>query len=315
MRGAFEAEQGAAAELRVSTCEFHSADAAVRKRRTSTDRQDSSSTWRTTPGPGASRCGPTAFRRRSPRGDHHRATSARACASWATTARGRASRSGWRSTARETQNRRCAAAIMRATNHDNVGLCWNSNPTDVVNGSVKQSFELLRPVDQERHINELAERLSLARVVRAAAASRGYDRYTLCEVQESKEPERFLRCYRALWTELTRAVKSCRRAGRSPRRCRGRRCAHAARPLRPRNRRRPRRCSTGTKVVSYFQALERPATGIRVAELGKTTEGRPFIARAYRLRAETLQRLDRYREIQARLGRPAHAPPKPKRPS
>ena len=31
-----------------------------------------------------------------------------------------------------------------------------------------------------------------------------YDRYTLCEAAESKEPERFLRWYKALWTELTR---------------------------------------------------------------------------------------------------------------
>ena len=33
-----------------------------------------------------------------------------------------------------------------------------------------------------------------------------YDRYTLCEAAESKEPERFLRWYRALWTELNRPV-------------------------------------------------------------------------------------------------------------
>jgi hypothetical protein len=31
-----------------------------------------------------------------------------------------------------------------------------------------------------------------------------YDRYTLCEAQESKEPERFLQNYKALWTELNR---------------------------------------------------------------------------------------------------------------
>src|ERR1051326_9072519 len=30
-----------------------------------------------------------------------------------------------------------AAAIMRATKHENVGLCWNSNPTAVANGSGK----------------------------------------------------------------------------------------------------------------------------------------------------------------------------------
>ncbi len=29
---------------------------------------------------------------------------------------------------------------MKVANHKNVGLCWNSNPTDVVNGSVKQSL-------------------------------------------------------------------------------------------------------------------------------------------------------------------------------
>jgi hypothetical protein len=34
----------------------------------------------------------------------------------------------------------------------------------------------------------------------------GYQRYTFAEVDpESKEPERFLRYYRALWAELSRA--------------------------------------------------------------------------------------------------------------
>ena len=31
-----------------------------------------------------------------------------------------------------------------------------------------------------------------------------YERFTLCEAQESKEPERFLRWYRSLWLELNR---------------------------------------------------------------------------------------------------------------
>ncbi len=31
-----------------------------------------------------------------------------------------------------------------------------------------------------------------------------YDRYTLMEAAESKEPERFMRFYSALWRELTR---------------------------------------------------------------------------------------------------------------
>ena len=105
---------------------------------------------------------------------------------------------------KETQDPPVAAAIMRATKHPNVGLCWNSNPTDLVGGSLKTSFELLRPWIKNVHINELAgpypyhELFSLLR-------KSGYDRYTLCEVAESKEPERFLLWYAALWRELNRA--------------------------------------------------------------------------------------------------------------
>jgi len=103
----------------------------------------------------------------------------------------------------ETQNPPMMAAIMRATAHDNVGVCWNSNPTDVVNGSVKESFELLKKYIRNCHIVELSngypyrELFTLLRGI-------NYERYTLCESLESKEPERYLRNYRALWTELNR---------------------------------------------------------------------------------------------------------------
>jgi len=54
------------------------------------------------------------------------------------------------------------------------------------------------------------------------------------------------------------------------------------------------------KVVSYFQALAKSSDKIRLEELGKTAEGRPFIA-ATISSAATLRNLDRYREIQAKL--------------
>jgi len=101
----------------------------------------------------------------------------------------------------ETQVPAAAAEIMRATNHKNVGLCWNSNPTDVVNGSVKASFDLLRPWLKSCHINELVSGYPYRELFSLMKKS-GYDRWTLCEAAESKEPERFLRYYRALWTEL-----------------------------------------------------------------------------------------------------------------
>lgn len=105
---------------------------------------------------------------------------------------------------RDTQVPAVAAAIMKATKHDSVGLCWNSNPTDIINGSVKQNFQLLRPYIKNCHINELAGPYPYRELFGLLQASK-YDRYTLCEAQESKEPERFLRWYRALWMELKRS--------------------------------------------------------------------------------------------------------------
>ena len=104
----------------------------------------------------------------------------------------------------ETQLPQNSAAILKVANHPNAGACWNSNPTDVVKGSVKPSFELLRPYIKSAHITELADPSYPWRELFTLLKGAGYDRYTLCEVQESKEPERFLRYYKALWTELVR---------------------------------------------------------------------------------------------------------------
>ena len=103
-----------------------------------------------------------------------------------------------------TQNPPVAASIMKATKHDNVGLCWNSNPTDIVDGSVKPSFDLLKPWIRNAHINDLSNSYPWRELFTLLRDS-GYERYTLAEVDpESKEPERFLAFYRALWTELNR---------------------------------------------------------------------------------------------------------------
>ena len=105
---------------------------------------------------------------------------------------------------RDTQEPSVMAAIMRATKHEGVGLCWNSNPTDIVNGSIKSGFDLLRPWIKSCHINELANNYPWRELFTLLRQSK-YDRYALCEAQESKEPERCLRWYKALWTELNRS--------------------------------------------------------------------------------------------------------------
>jgi sugar phosphate isomerase/epimerase len=109
----------------------------------------------------------------------------------------------------ETSKPNICAAIMTATQHENVGLCWNSNrnPYEVINGSVKASFNLLRPWIKGVHINELANDYPWRELFTLLRQS-GYDRYTLMEAQASKEPERFLRWYSALWRELNRPCAS-----------------------------------------------------------------------------------------------------------
>jgi hypothetical protein len=61
------------------------------------------------------------------------------------------------------------------------------------------------------------------------------------------------------------------------------------------------------RVVSYFQALARNSGRIRVTELGKSTEGRPFIA-ATVASPDTLRKLDRYAWIQKKLADPRITP-------
>jgi sugar phosphate isomerase/epimerase len=102
-------------------------------------------------------------------------------------------------------------AIMQHCGLANVGVTWNSNKEDIVDGSVAKYFGLLRPWIKSCHINELHKDAAgiypyreLFRLFRES----GYDRVTLCEVGKSvPDPDvgaEMLRYYKALWTELAR---------------------------------------------------------------------------------------------------------------
>ena len=101
--------------------------------------------------------------------------------------------------------------VMEHCGHKSVGLTWNSNPTDVKDHSVAETFRLLAPWIRSCHINDLYRDASgaypyreLFRLLRAS----GYDRYTLCEVGKTPPDiatgEEFLRYYKALWQELAK---------------------------------------------------------------------------------------------------------------
>jgi sugar phosphate isomerase/epimerase len=101
--------------------------------------------------------------------------------------------------------------MMEHCGHARVGVTWNSNPSDLKNGSVAEYFELLRPWIRSCHINEIYKDVlgmypyrELFRLLRQS----GYDRATLVEVgrtpPDAASGEELLRYYKALWTELAR---------------------------------------------------------------------------------------------------------------
>ncbi|HMF16551.1 MAG TPA: TIM barrel protein [Gemmataceae bacterium] len=96
--------------------------------------------------------------------------------------------------------------IMEHANHPRVGVTWNSNPTDVRNGSVSEYFKLLRPWIKSCHINELHSGYPYRELFRLLRET-GYDKVTLAEIQGMPDVatgERLMRYYKMLWTELNR---------------------------------------------------------------------------------------------------------------
>jgi sugar phosphate isomerase/epimerase len=99
-------------------------------------------------------------------------------------------------------------SILDQCGHPKVGACWNSNKSDIVDGSVRTYFKLLRPDIKSCHINDLWDTSYPYRELFRLFNETGYDRFTLCEVGASVKPEDgevFLKCYRGLWRELGRA--------------------------------------------------------------------------------------------------------------
>jgi sugar phosphate isomerase/epimerase len=101
--------------------------------------------------------------------------------------------------------------VMEQCGHPKVGLTWNSNATDIRNGSVAEYFILLWPWIRSCHINELykdSKGVYPYRQLFRLFREHGYDRVTLCEVgrtpPDAESGQELLWYYKALWSELNR---------------------------------------------------------------------------------------------------------------
>lgn len=92
------------------------------------------------------------------------------------------------------------ARIMDYADHPNVGVCWNSNPTDVTaDGTIAPNFKLVSGKIREVHLRDLTDEKYPWSELFALLAKSGYDGYTLAEIPDSTDPDRVLRYFRALW--------------------------------------------------------------------------------------------------------------------
>lgn len=98
-----------------------------------------------------------------------------------------------------TQEPRNFAKILRYADHPNVYACWNSNPTDVQDGSIKDAFGLVADRIHEVHLRDLTDESYPWRELFGLLKRQNYEGFTLAEIPESRDPERVLRYFRALW--------------------------------------------------------------------------------------------------------------------
>ena len=101
---------------------------------------------------------------------------------------------------RQTSHLPHIRTIMEIADLDNVSVCWNSNPGEVANGSVKSNFDSVKDWIRLVHINELHRQEYPWRELFSLLKDSNYDGYCLAEIPGSIDPERVMNYYRALWT-------------------------------------------------------------------------------------------------------------------
>lgn len=99
----------------------------------------------------------------------------------------------------------CVQRILDVAAHPSVLACWNSNLTDVIDGSVAANFARLRGRIGSVHITELYRHNYPWRELFHLLQASGYQGYALAETASSPDAEAVMRYYRRLWEELSRA--------------------------------------------------------------------------------------------------------------
>ena len=99
----------------------------------------------------------------------------------------------------ETQFPPNIKTIMDVANHKNVGVCWNSNQTDLDGEGFDHNFNLLKKKIFSVHMRDLYLEEYPFRKLLAGLNDSGFAGYCLAEIPESNDPLRVMRYFRSLW--------------------------------------------------------------------------------------------------------------------
>jgi len=91
--------------------------------------------------------------------------------------------------------------IMDVADHASAVVCWNSNSTDLENGSIDRTFGLVAGKIGTVHIHDLYDPYPYFRLWRLLNQS-GFEGYCLAECPASSDAVRVMHYYRALWDRM-----------------------------------------------------------------------------------------------------------------
>lgn len=99
----------------------------------------------------------------------------------------------------ETQFPPHIKTIMDVADHKNVGVCWNSNQTDLDGEGFDHNFDLLKNKIFTVHMRDLYLDEYPFRKLLTGLNQIGFTGYCLAEIPESNDPLRVMRYFRSLW--------------------------------------------------------------------------------------------------------------------
>ena len=100
---------------------------------------------------------------------------------------------------KETSHVPYIKTIMDTAGHRNVGVCWNSNQSDLDGEGFEHNFNLLKDKIFTVHMRDLSLDEYPFRKLLTGLNQTGFSGYCLAEIPESSDPVRVLKYFRSLW--------------------------------------------------------------------------------------------------------------------